>query len=155
MTIWYRASPNKNTQITFSGEGGLYVAGRWNYVGRKVIYCSESIALCTLEWLSHNGLSVSGFSYYKYSIDIPDDLISKFLPADLPRNWHATPAMDVNRDFAEQHLFLENKRLAIAVPSVIVPEEYNLIINPLHADFKKAAKTIENFGQFIAPNRDN
>jgi RES domain-containing protein len=153
MAIWYRASPSENTQATFSGDGGLYVAGRWSYLGKKVIYCSESIALCTLEWLAHNGLSVSGFNYYRYSIDIPDDLTVKFSPSDLPADWKLTPATDSTRDFAENHLFSSNKILAIAVPSVIVPEESNLVINPLHKEFQRVAKTIKNLGQFVAPNR--
>lgn len=74
MSIWYRAHHSPNIDMVFSGAGGLYVSGRWHHKGRKVIYCSQSIALCTLEWLSHNGLSVSGFSYYKYSLEIADEL---------------------------------------------------------------------------------
>src|SRR5690349_5802091 len=101
MSTWYRASANKTPQAVFSGDGGLYVAGRWNYSGKKVIYCSESIALCTLEWLAHHGLSVSGFTYYRYSIEIPDKWITKFSPSDLPSEWNSTPANDFTRDFAE------------------------------------------------------
>lgn len=153
MTIWYRASLSESTQVTFSGEGGLYVAGRWSYMGKKAIYCSESIALCTLEWLAHNGLSISGFNYYKYSIDVPDDLTVKFFHSDLPEDWNLTPTTDSTRDFAERHLFSSNKTLAIAIPSVIVPEEYNLVINPLHTEFHRVAKSIKKLGQFIAPNR--
>src|SRR5258708_26742224 len=105
MTVWYRVSPNESAQITFSGDGGLYVAGRWNYMGKRVIYCSQSIALCTLEWLSHNGLSVSGFNYHRYSIDVSEDLIVKFSPSDLPKEWKQTPSTDLTRDFTENHLF--------------------------------------------------
>ena len=65
MTTWYRAARTENIQTVFSGDGGLYVSGRWNDLGKRIIYCSESIALCTLEWLAHHGLSVSGFNYYR------------------------------------------------------------------------------------------
>ena len=75
MSIWFRAAQIQQADMVFSGDGGLYVAGRWNHKGTKAIYCSQSLSLCTLEWLSHNGLSVSGFSYYKFSIEIPDELI--------------------------------------------------------------------------------
>ncbi len=153
MAIWYRASQSESIQITFSGDGGLYVAGRWNHVGKKTIYCSESIALCTLEWLAHNGLSVSGFNYYRYSINIPDDLIVKFSRTNLPEDWDATPSTDSTRDFAEKHLFSTNKILALVIPSVIIPEEHNLVINPSHTEFPLVAKTIKKLGQYIAPNR--
>lgn len=153
MAIWYRASYVKNSKTVFSGDGGLHTAGRWNHLGRKVIYCSESISLCTLEWLSHHGLSLSGFNYTRYSITIPDSLITTFAVNDLPDAWDATPSTDISRDFAEETLFASNKHLAIAVPSVIVPEEFNIIINPLHADFLAVTETIECLGEYIAPNR--
>lgn len=153
MAIWYRASQLKNKQAVFSGEGGLYVAGKWNHRGRKVTYCSESISLCTLEWLAHNGLSVSGFNYYRYSIEIEDGLIFRLSAANLPRKWSITPATDITRDLADQYLFLSNKYLALAVPSVMIPEEFNLIMNPLHDAYTKALSTIKNLGQYLAPKR--
>lgn len=154
MTTWYRVSQSPETEITFSGEGGLHVEGRWNKIGKKIIYCSASIALCTLEWLSHNGLSVSGFNYFRFSIDVPDNLIRKFSVSNLPQDWNLTPATNGTRDFAEDHLFSSDKTLAIAVPSVIVPEEYNLVINPAHTAFRHVVKTVQNLGQFIAPRRE-
>src|SRR3990167_3016527 len=141
MTIWYRAGLTSNIKNVFSGDGGLFTAARWNHLGRRVIYCSDSISLCTLEWLSHNGLSVSDFNYHRYSISIQDKLIHRFTLADLPKDWNATPATDVTRDFAEEHLFLPDS-LAIALPSVLVPEEFNLVINPMQKDFSSATVTV-------------
>lgn len=154
MSIWYRASQSSHVKHVFSGDGGLFTAARWNYLGRKVIYCSESISLCTLEWLSHNGLSVSGFDYYRYSITIPDKLIKKFTPTQLPSEWNMTPATNITREFAELHLFSSEKWLALALPSVLVPEEFNLIINPLHDSFSKIMKTVKKLGKHVAPVRD-
>lgn len=153
MSIWYRGSQNQEANIVFSGDGGLYVAGRWNHKGTKAIYCSQSISLCTLEWLSHNGLSVSGFSYYKFSIEIPDDLIIQYKTSDLPPEWCDTPSPHSNRNFVEKNFFNPNRYLAIAVPSVMVPEECNLVINPLHSSFAKVKNTIRLLGEFTAPNR--
>lgn len=154
MAVWYRASQSNDLQRVFSGEGGLFTAARWNYLGRRAVYCSESISLCTLEWLSHNGLSVSGFNYYRFSIEIADKLIKKYLPNDLPKEWNKTPATDISRDFAEQHLFVPEKFLAFAFPSVLVPEEFNLVINPLHKDFSNVLKSSKFLGKHIAPLRD-
>ncbi len=153
MAIWYRASQVNNVQKVFSGDGGLFTRARWNHLGRRTIYCSESISLCTLEWLSHNGLSVSGFNYYRYSIEVPDELVNRFTPKNLPKEWNTTPATDVTRDFVEQHLFLSEKFMALALPSVLVPEEFNLVINPSHKDFSMIIKTAQILGKYSAPVR--
>ncbi|RAP36765.1 hypothetical protein B1207_08175 [Legionella quinlivanii] len=153
MTIWYRASFSTKPEIVFSGDGGVHEQGRWNHKGRKVIYCSQSIALCTLEWLSHNGLSVSGFSYSKYSIDVPQRFIKKYQVEDFPAGWNTSPAADITRDFSEETLFNQQKYMAIAVPSVVIPEEFNLVINPLHKNFSILLNTIKCLGTFTAPRR--
>lgn len=153
MGIWYRAAQSVDLRRVFSGEGGLFAPARWNHLGRKAIYCSDSISLCTLEWLSHHGLSVSGFSYYRYSIEVAEHLVRKFLPADLPKTWNMTPATDITRDFAEKHLFSSGEFLALALPSVLVPEEFNLIINPLHTDFAEVFKSCKMLGKHAAPLR--
>lgn len=153
MSIWFRGAQNQEAEFVFSGDGGLYVAGRWNDKGTKAIYCSQSISLCTLEWLSHNGLSVSGYSYYKFSIEIPEDLIIKYIISDLPKEWKNTPSPNSNRDFAAKNFYNPNKYLAMAIPSVMVPEEYNLVINPLHTAFEEIKKTIRILGLFTAPSR--
>ena len=153
MAIWYRAHQTRDVNMTFSGEGGMFVAGRWHYKGRKVVYCSQSISLCTLEWLSHHGLSVSGFSYHKYAIEVADNLIQSFDVKHLPRHWNQSPVIQATQDFAEKHLFNQTKYLALAVPSVIVPEEYNLVINPMHTAYAKVSRTVQKIGAFKAPKR--
>jgi len=153
MSIWFRGAQNQQADKVFSGDGGLYVAGRWNHKGTKAIYCSQSLSLCTLEWLSHNGLSVSGFSYYKFSIEIPDEWVIQFNRSDLSKEWNDTPSPHSNRDFAEKYFYASNNYLAMAIPSVMVPEEFNLVINPLHSTFAKVKSTIRLLGEFTAPNR--
>ena len=153
MTLWYRASCLQKATEVFSGEACLYIAGRWHHTGNKAIYCSASIALCTLEWLCHNELSVSEFENFRYSIDIHDNLTLKLSHSDLPKNWQTTPATDHTRDLADEYLFNQKKYLALAVPSVVVPEEYNLVINPLHAAFKTAEQTIRELGKYRSPRR--
>jgi len=153
MSIWFRGAQNQPVGSVFSGDGGLFVAGRWNHKGTRAIYCSQSLSLCTLEWLSHNGLSVSGFSYYKFSIEIPNTLIVRYDISDLPQEWRDTPSPNSNRDFAEKFFYMPNQYLAMAVPSVMVPEEFNLTINPLHTEFAKVKETISTLGIFTAPKR--
>lgn len=144
MTTWYRVHRSANKKEVFSGSGGDFTPGRWNKLGTKAVYCSESIALCTLEWLANQGLSVFGFNYYRYSIQIPETSIKKFSLQKLPKKWRTIPATDITRDFAEKYLYSDNHTLAIAVPSVVIPEEFNLVINPLHSSFAEVFKTIKS-----------
>ena len=153
MSTWYRVQKTNNIQDTFSGEGGLYAAGRWNYRGKKAVYCSQSLALCTLEWLANHGLSVSGFNYYRYSLEVPDQLIVRCTHSELPSDWAKTPPTDSTRHFAEKHLYQANI-VAIAVPSVLVPEECNLVINPAHKEFPKLLHSVKCLGQHQAPKRE-
>lgn len=153
MSLWFRCAQTQAVEDIFSGEGGLYVAGRWNHKGTKAIYCSQSISLCTLEWLSHNGLSVSGFYYYKFSIEIPEQAIIRYADTDLPPAWKNTPAVDSVRDFAAKFFYNPQQYLAMSVPSVMVPEECNLVINPMHPSFIEVKKSICCLGHFAAPRR--
>ncbi len=96
---------------------------------------------------------MSGFSYYKFSIEIPDDLIIRYNICDLPHEWCDTPSPNSNCDFVMRSFYTPNKYLAMAIPSVMVPEEFNLVINPLHSSFDKVKESILSLGEFTAPKR--
>lgn len=104
-------------------------------------------------WLAHNGFSVSGFSYHKFTIEIPDDQLVKFNVSQLPSDWGSEPAVAVSREFSELNLFQLEGPLAIAIPSIMIPEEYNLLLNPLHDKFISAVSTARHLGEFKAPAR--
>ncbi|MHB9052970.1 MAG: RES family NAD+ phosphorylase [Thermoleophilia bacterium] len=120
-----------------TGEGARVHGSRWNEKGIPVIYTSESLSLAALEFLAHMPMVLvpSGLKYR--SFEIPDDV--KFTsvrnPA-LPQDWDAMP-------FREETVRIgtkwarSGKTLMLRVPSVMVPEEFNFLINPLHPDFKK------------------
>ena len=153
MALWYRIHKKKEIAHVFSGDGGLFVSGRWNHLGRRAVYCSESIALASMEFLSNHGLSISGFTCNRFSIDIPENLITRFELQQLPTSWRATPATNVSRDFADANLFQAGGPLGIAVPSIMVPEEFNLVINPLHGDYPEVLANVRHLGTYQAPVR--
>lgn len=111
--------------------------GRWNSEGKKVIYTAESISLAYLETLAHRkGL---GFNkdFRLMIIKIPNN--SGFQVVDtsaLSKNW---------RDFRNYSdcqkignvWFDTNEKLCLKVPSAVVPENWNVVINTFHKDFKK------------------
>ena len=50
-------------------------------------------------------------------------------------------------------IFASEKFIALALPSVLVPEEFNLVINPSHKNFDKILGTAKLLGQHSAPVR--
>jgi RES domain-containing protein len=117
------------------GLGASLYGGRWNHKGTAVIYTAESRALCALEVLV-NSEELAG-DYVAVSIDVPDEIAVQVISiADLPQGWNASAATDVTRDIGTTWA----SRLATAVlsvPSAVIPQERNYILNPNHADFAR------------------
>lgn len=119
-----------------SGAGGLRAGGRWHGPGRPIVYCSTSAAACLLEALVHIGAARPDklpTTFQLLTIDVPDGVP---LPApDLPEGWQTcTPT---TRAIGDEWL-RSGKSLLLAVPSVIVPDTTNVLLNPLHPDVGQA-----------------
>jgi RES domain-containing protein len=118
----------------FSGNVSTGDPGRWNSHGVPVVYCSSSLALCCLETLVHVG-GDAGLLLQRWLVafDVPTEQWlqrTRLGPSDLPC-WDATPSSAASSDWGNRWLASRRSLLA-AVPSVIVPEESNLLINPRH-----------------------
>ena len=117
-----------------SGTGARITGGRWNSQGVPVVYCSTSIALATLEtvhYLRGGGLP---FNRYLVRIAIPDVVWNARQVLDpFPGGWDAIPA-GLSGKRAGDGWIAAGKSALLLVPSVIVPDEYNVLLNPRHAD---------------------
>ncbi len=119
-----------------SGQGAYMYGGRWNKPGTYALYTSEARSLALLELLVHfNSQAALKHRYLFICLSIPENQVKTIGPSVLDgssnllnneRLWQIT----------DNHFF-EDKCLAIRVPSVIIPDEYNVIINPLHPDMSK------------------
>jgi len=120
-----------------SGTGSRIHGGRWNYKGISVLYTSESRALSTLEYLVHVDHDLIPPDLKLLSIEIPmtNDEVLSVSAKKLPKNWMVAPPPEILKRIGQESLFDQN-RLAVKIPSVIIPDEFNLIINPQHKDFK-------------------
>jgi RES domain-containing protein len=128
-----------------SGEGAKLHGGRWNRIGQPCIYASESKALCILEYAANVSLDLLPLSLSITVYFIPDNSWKQFNENELPKNWNAVPVTSETKEWGTIHL-QEKKILTLKLPSVIIPSEYNFIINPLHPDFKKVKiKNIHSF----------
>lgn len=136
MTVVYRLVKKKYQGSPLDGEGASRFGGRWNSVGRRVVYASDSRALCLLENLVHledGAVLLAGFVLFELTLS--DDRILD-LRGDLPAGWNSYPANSVSRAIGDQWID-SGSSLALAVPSVVVPREQNILINPAHPDLDK------------------
>lgn len=135
----FRIEREKYLETTLSGTGASLVKGyRWNSFNTRLVYTAESRALATLEVSVHLDLSEDLPSDRHYvEIEIPDEItIQEVMLKDLPKNWDSKPPIQITQAIGDS--FVNAKGSAVLkVPSSIVPEEYNYLINPNHVDSGK------------------
>ena len=125
-----------------SGAGGLADGGRWHAQGTPVIYAGLSVEICALEKLAHTGTFLPA-DLVLVSLTMPDDAaLFEAADCDIQAGWEAMPPGVISIEFGTD--FLRSARaLGLIVPSAIVPEARNLILNPLHPRFTEVALKIE------------
>lgn len=120
-----------------SGEGARLVGGRWNSRGVAVVYASSSLALAALEAYVHVDVDLEPLDRVAVALEIPPGMkVERLSMRKLPADWARYPAPESLRAFGDAWA----KRAACAilrVPSVIVPEEDNFMLNPGHPDLDK------------------
>ena len=138
ITAWRIASDTPAyTADDMQGTGAKITGGRWNKEGVPLVYSASNIALACLETLAHLNAGGLPLNRYLVAIHIPETLwtAAERLPATQRQHigWDAIPAGKISIDFGSQ--WAQDMRSALLlVPSVIVPEEMNVLINPLHPD---------------------
>lgn len=131
----YRICKRRNADL--SGKGAKIAGGRWNSPGKAVIYCSQNRALAALEYLAHFSDNVIPDDLIILSISITDHVNEeKVDKTKLPRNWKSFPGPIKLREIGDDW-FKRNKTLLLKVPSVIIENEYNYLINPSQKDAGK------------------
>lgn len=119
---------------SLDGVGGLYVSGRWHTKGHPVVYCTLNPATALLETLVHIEIDSEDRPerFQVLRIEGPESLSIEKVEADsLSPNW----AEDMNATQAIGDRWLSEKRsLLLQVPSVLVPETWNVLVNPQHVE---------------------
>lgn len=115
-----------------SGEGARLFGGRWNKKGHSMLYFSESLSLCVLEILVHLDYQFLTKEYQCIEAEIPDKTIKPIVNHnDLKSVWRNNPPTIYTQQIGSDWL-LENKNLAMKVPSAVLPVQHNILINPKH-----------------------
>ena len=118
----------------FDGEGARLYGGRWNFPGRPVVYTAGSLALAALEMLVHLKSRKELNNYWKVLLTFDESLVRTVAVADLPPNWHQGRAPQETQAVGDRWLD-ERVTPILCVPSVVIPEEWNYVLNPLHPQF--------------------
>jgi RES domain-containing protein len=147
VTIWRIGTdtPDYVAEDT-TGAGAKATGGRWNRPGTPMLYSAASIALACLETLVHLKVDALPMNRYLVSIGVPEAVWNAAMLFDPAAHigWDALPHGMVSLDAGEQWV-TGNASLLYVVPSVIVPLERNVLINPHHPDmahltFRKVQK---------------
>ncbi len=110
----------------------MRASGRWHSRGRRVVYCAPNPATALLEVLVHAEIDLedcpAAFRYLE--IEIPAEAkLETVDAAALPADWRVKP--EITRAVGDEWLD-SGRSVALAVPSVIVPETRNVLLNPAH-----------------------
>lgn len=133
MTV-YRIS-NEEYKDDISGNGAATNGARWNSRGTRMLYTSEYISLCILESLVHLKQTYIPSSQYLLQIELPEIVDMQAISLKkINRSWKKEVA---HTQWIGDQFVNNNDVLVLKVPSAIVPQEHNFLINPLHKGFKK------------------
>ena len=123
-----------SNHVSLSGDGGLRTSGRWHTRGRRITYCALTPAAALLEILVHLEIELQDLPtrYRLLKIAAPDDIAVERLATDrLSLDW--PQRNDITRAIGDDWLDRGPTALLV-VPSAIVPETFNVLLNPMHQD---------------------
>ena len=119
---------------TLDGTGGLYVSGRWHTRGHPVVYCTLNPATALLETLVHMEIDAEDrhAHFQVLRIEGPDSVSRERIAADaLAPGWADDP--EPTQSVGDRWLS-EKRSVLLEVPSVLVPETWNVLLNPQHPE---------------------
>ena len=134
----WRIVKTRYSADAFSGEGARLYGGRWNSAGTAMVYTAGSESLATLELLVHlhNTSVLPSFSICP--IDFDESLVEILDAAKLPADWRESPPPTSIQTIGDDWIS-RGSSVVLRVPSAVITNEYNYLINPAHRNFKKLA----------------
>ena len=146
----WRIIKKKHARTAFSGEGARIFGGRWNSPAISVVYCSQHLSLATLETLVHIVPATLRDQFRAYRVSFDPSLLTVITEKKLPKGWDAQPPTAASQAVGDEWI-KSNRSAVLAVPSVLVPLERTLLLNPKHKDFAKIQ--IKDMGTFLLDRR--
>lgn len=132
MRVWRLC---RKGHAAFDGEGARRYGGRWNPPGTAVVYTAATLSLAVLELFVRLEAEDRPDDLVTIAADIPNTLrVHALEVADLPEGWRSIPAPEELRSLGAAWAASLDTAV-FAVPSALVPQERNYILNPAHRDF--------------------
>ena len=145
MRLWRIATATRSYGADdLSGIGASKRAGRWNADGEKVLYCATTVSLAVLETAAHIDTGGLPMNRYIVAIDVPHKAWAARETLDvsaLDPTWDAIPPGLVSVEAGSAWL-RSGRSSVLLVPSVIVPEEFAVLVNPSHPDVAAMRATV-------------
>ena len=119
-----------------SGTGARVYGGRWNNAGYPIVYSSGSRSLAALEFLVHVPMALAPDNLSIAEIEITDNIKRESITTkELPSNWRSYPAPEQLANIGTKWI-KSTSSLLLDIPSAVIDQEVNTLINPLHPDMK-------------------
>lgn len=119
----------------WDGEGARRYGGRWNSPGAAVVYAAEHLSLACLEVLVRAQQRAVLDEYSATGVDFADVAVAE-LEGEPPSDWRSDPPSRSTQAVGDAWV-RAGATAILRVPSVIVPVEFNYLINPAHPDAKR------------------
>ena len=146
ITAW-RIVKATHKNRAFDGEGARTAGGRWNKIGIPMIYAADSLALAALETIVHlPTIDLLNKKFIYIPVQFDHRLLISLDPAAIPDDWDSFPPPDSTQTVGSKWA-LKKKSVILKVPSTVILEEFNYLINPQHPDFKRLS--IGSPGRFV------
>lgn len=141
----FRISTVEHASGLSSGGG----ENRWNQNGEFVIYSGSSRALSALELVVHRKAIQPEREYRMMILSLADDdhLYNQVQVKDLPLSWRTFFAYGTLQSIGSGW-YQSRKSLVLKVPSAVIPQEYNYVINTAHPEFLSKVKLIRTEDYF-------
>lgn len=136
MILW-RLCRERHAAAAFDGEGARLYPGRFNQRGTRVVYTSGSLALAALEMLCHFDHAEAPDDYVAIALEAFDGAsMATINPRSLPKLWRDSPPAESVQAIGTKWVN-RGKTLLLRVPSAVIPQEMNYLVNPAHPEFKR------------------
>ena len=143
MSVAWRLTHERYKDQALTGNGGLFAPGRWHSQGQRIVYSSDSLALATLELFVNLQVKRQLTRYVKSRLELPEALIEKIEDRALADFLEASDTFD-SRGYGDTWLS-EQRSCVLKVPSRVVLEEANYLLNPLHPAFGEVVSVTDSY----------
>jgi len=132
MRLW-RICARRHAAHALDAEGARRYGGRWNPPGVPMVYTAGSLALAVLELLVQVDVDLIPEDLVAIGVEVGERVrIRSLRAAQLPAGWDRYPAPDATQALGASWI-AGGETALLAVPSAVVPQESNYLVNPAHA----------------------